>query len=104
MAPTHDPRAILLGLAGEYRHLRAEHRRASPHSSARRRLETEMAAVAERIERRLGDCGLKGDDIEAWRHHVHHGGAPPARPEPAPAPPQGEPPPDRPSGSRPWPR
>jgi hypothetical protein len=104
MGTMADPRETLLALANEYRHLRSEHGRASPQSSARRRLESDMNAVSERIERRLADLDLSDDDRQAWRRHVHHGEPAPERPEPIEPEPSAQRPPDRPSGRRPWPR
>jgi hypothetical protein len=104
MGTMTDPRETLLALASEYRHLRSEHGRASPEGSARRRLEGDMNAVSERIERRLADLDLSDEDREAWRSHVHHGTPAPDQPESIEVEAAAERPPDRPSGRRPWPR
>lgn len=105
MGTNTDPRATLLDLAGDYRRLRAEHGRASPEGSTRRRLEGEMTAIADRVERRLADLDLTDEDREGWRGHLYHGRPAPEAPEEAPES-SGEAgrPPDRPSGRRPWPR
>jgi hypothetical protein len=106
MADTTDPRDDLIALASEYRHVRAEHTRASPEGSTRRRLEADMKAVADRFERRLDELGLGDQERAAWLSHAHHGTAAPEGPAP-PSAATGTPsqePPDRPSGRRPWPR
>lgn len=104
MSPGRDPRQRLLDLAGEYRHLRAEHGRASPEGSTRRRLDQGMRDAAERVERLLAELDLTDDERRAWHDHMHHGAPAPDRPEPAPPDEAPPPPPDRPSGQRPWPR
>ncbi len=104
MGHTDDPRADLLALAREYRHLRSEHGRAPADGRTRRRLETEMNAVSARIDRRLTELGLSDEDRAAWGDHVHHGGPAPDRPEAPVVEAPAASPPERPSGRRPWPR
>lgn len=101
MASDRDPRTELEELAARFRHLRAEHGRAPEGGGVRRRLEAEMDAAGERLERRIESLVADEADRRAWREHAHHGGPAPERPAPAAPAPPGPTPPDRPTGRRP---
>lgn len=54
-----------------YRHLLEEHRRAKPHSRARRKLEARMSHVRNSFEVRLSEAPISERDRRVWRDRLH---------------------------------
>jgi hypothetical protein len=77
-------REELDALARHYHHLRAEHERAGPESSVRRRLEDRLLQVRERFDRRLEEWIPDEELREQWRQYLHYRRPEPSGPDPIP--------------------
>jgi hypothetical protein len=75
--PRHE---LLEALARHYHHLQNEHKRTSPGSGVRRRIEDRLLEVRERFDRLLDEWVPEGELREAWREHVHNRSPTPAGP------------------------
>jgi len=73
-------REELESLVHTYYHLRNEHKRASPASSTRRRIEGRMLEVREHFERVLSEWVPDEELRDAWREHLENRGPAPAEP------------------------
>lgn len=73
-------REVLETLAHEYHHLQNEHKRASPESGVRRRIEEPLLEVRERFDRLLKEWVPDPELQQAWREHLHNRVAAPAGP------------------------
>ncbi|MER3409786.1 MAG: hypothetical protein C4306_06750 [Thermoleophilia bacterium] len=71
-------------IVAEYHHLRAEHRRAGPESSVRRRMEARLEELDRRFERLLEEWVPEERLRQAWREYLHGEGPEPPEPEPIP--------------------
>jgi hypothetical protein len=67
--PRHD---VLETLARHYHHLQNEHKRASPESGIRRRIEERLLDVRERFDRLLDEWVPDNELQEAWRESLHN--------------------------------
>ncbi len=67
--PTRDE---LEALVRHYHHLESEHKRASPESSTRRRLEERLLDVRERFDRVLEEWVPEDELRREWREHLHN--------------------------------
>ena len=79
MTSKGHPRSELLSIAERLRHLRA-----GADGAVRRKLEAEMAEMAEvaaHLDRRLATLLPDEADRVAWRAHARHGDSPPERPD-----------------------
>lgn len=65
-------REELEALAKHYHHLQNEHKRASPNSGVRRRIQDRQLEVRERFDRVLEELVPDEDLQRAWRNHLHN--------------------------------
>jgi hypothetical protein len=75
-------REVLEALVRHYHHLQNEHKRASPESRVRRRVEDRQLDVRERFERELAEWVHDDDLARAWRDHLQNRGPAPPGPPP----------------------
>ncbi len=86
MSPASGPspasRDELEAIAGEYRHLLEEHRRAHAEGRVRRHQEARLQELELRFERLLDEWAPGAELRGAWQAHLHDGAPAPAQPAP----------------------